>query len=186
MSGEQAAPPPRKKTSGLTILLAVIGGGFLLVVLVVGIVAWRVMSSPTGRLVVGAMGETIRIVQKAQKAPGTRELRAIGCKSAMVLDLDDFEKLMQRFDASTTRAEPPPFGSMVACGVQPWSTPPACDAVAKTYVGAVGPRPKPFLVTVTKSGQQKALCSSLYEGDGSTSREIDDPGASGIVPADGE
>lgn len=178
------APPPKKKTSGLTILLAVIGGGFLLIVLVVGVVAWRVMASPKGRFIVGVMGETVRIVQKAQKAPGTRELRAMGCKSAMVLDLEDFERLMERFDAGSKQTGPAPFGEMVACGVQPWSTPPSCDEVAKTYVAAVGPRAKPFLTTVTKSGQQKAVCSALYEPDGTGSRAIDDPGAAALPGAE--
>lgn len=185
MSENEAAPArPKAKTSGLTILLAVIGGGFLVIVAVLAIVAWRVMASPEGRAIVGVVGDTMKIVQKAQKAPGTRELRGAGCKTAMVLELEDLAKIVERFDAS--RPSESPFGSMVACGVQPWGSPPACDDLAKTYVGAVGPRPKPFLVSVTKSGQQKPLCSTLYDGEGARTQDFDDPAANRALSPPGE
>ena len=120
MMTSPSAPPRKKKTSGLVLLLGVIGGGFLLITVALRLVVWRVMSTPGGQAIVGAVGESVRIMQKAQKAPGTKELRAMGCKTAMVLDMDELARLAQSFDGSRPKQPPTEsMGSMVACGVQP-------------------------------------------------------------------
>jgi hypothetical protein len=167
--------PAKKKTSTLTILLAVIGGGLLLFAVVFGIVAYKIMSSPEGRSVVGMIGETVRIARKAQSAPGTKELRALGCKSAMVMDADDFSKMAEAADPGRPIKEAP-FGTMVVCGGMPFGDPPGCDEVATTYVSAAGARERPFVVMVQKSGRSQPECSSLYAGDGSSLGALEAPG----------
>lgn len=178
---EPSATAPKKKTSTLTILLAVIGGGALLMVLVVAVVAWRVMASPSGRAIVGVMGETMTIMKNAQKAKGTKELRGVGCKTAMVIDLDDFERITKKLDAGVQRQGPKPFGKMVSCAVSPWSTPPTCDAVATTYIAAADKLEDPFIVTVQRSGQ-KASCSELRAPDGTKLRDTAQTETDGFDP----
>lgn len=173
------APPPagtsrapRKKTSTLTILLAVIGGGLLLVFAIGALVAYKVMSSPEGRTIVGAVGETMRVMRKAQSAPGTKELRKLGCNQPMAMDLEDLARITQTMD----RPPPPPgaFRTMVLCPVSLWSTPPSCEEVASTYVRAIGPSDRAFLVMVQQSGKQKPHCSALFDGAGVLTGAIDD------------
>lgn len=156
--------PPKKKRSTLTIVLSIIGGGLLLLAIVVGIGIYLVLSSPKGRAIVGVMGDAVKISAKAKKAPGTKELRAMGCKDAMVVDLADFAKMAEYFDAGAAFSSGEDgFGEMVVCSVNPWGTPPSCERVANTYVGAVGTRSKPFIVSVQQTGSKKA-CTGLYDG----------------------
>lgn len=118
-SASEHAPPPRTKpTSGLTILLVLLGGSLLAVLLGLVVVAVLVWQNPQGRAIVGIVGETMRIMQKAHKAPGTKELRAMGCRQSMVLDMDELAQLVSQLDAG---AQPPPnaFGSMVICSAAP-------------------------------------------------------------------
>jgi hypothetical protein len=170
----QEGAPPKKKTSTLTIVLAIVGGGFVMMFLVAGIAIYFVLSSPKGRTIVGVMGEAVKISAKAQKAPGTKELRAMGCKQAMVMDFEDLTKIMGKLDAGPRSDQPPPFGEMVTCSVNPWGTPPACDEVATTYVNAVGPRPKPFIVVVQKAGNPKGQCTTRYAADGKAMSDVVD------------
>ena len=175
-------PAKKGKTSTLTILLAVIGGGALLMVLVIGVVVWRVMASPGGRAIVGVMGETMTVMKNAQKAKGTKELRGIGCKTAMVLDLEDFERITQKLDAGAQRQGPKPFGKMVSCAVSPWSTPPTCEAVAATYLAAADKLEDPFVVSVSRSGQPKPACSELRAPDGTKLRDTATTETDGFEP----
>jgi hypothetical protein len=172
-ASEPPAPRPKKKTSTLTIVLAVIGGGLMLLFLGLGIAAYLLLSSPEGRAIAGVVGEAVKISSKAQKAPGTKELRAMGCKQAMVMDLDDLGKMMSFLDAGTPSGESAPFGEMVVCSVNPWGTPPKCEDIAARYVSTVGTRSKPFVVNVQQAGKGKAECTLLYDGDGKLLENFD-------------
>lgn len=175
MSMHPSEMPPKKKTSGLTILLIIIGGLLLVMGLVIGVVVYKVMSNPKGRAIVSLMGESIKLSQKAQKAPGTKELRASGCKQALVFDFQEIERLMHALEDASTSAQPSPYGEMVMCSLQPWDDAQLeCDALAKTYVGAVGSRSRPFVLSVQRSGKSKPECSVLYEGGAVRVRDVRD------------
>jgi len=169
--------PQKKKTSTVTIVLAILGGGALLAVLVLGIVVYFVMSSEKGRAIVGMVGEGVTITANAQKAPGTKELRAMGCTQALVMNMADLEHLASFLDAGTSaRRGPDRYGEMVVCNVG--STPLTCDRVAATYVGVVGTRPEPFMVNVQQGGNHGPLCSSLYDGQSNLMKSM----TNGVVP----
>jgi hypothetical protein len=180
-----AAPPPqvppKKKTSTLTIVLAVIGGGFVLVVLGIAVAAYAVWSNPEGRKFVGMLGESMKVMQKAQKAPGTKELRALGCGQAMALDLEDLERITRYIDSGGVPM-PSVIGRMVVCAAQPWDTPPSCDAVVGKYLGVVGKLDRPVLVSVTQSGKGKPLCQTIYDGGGAKLEDSDSD--LGLPPAE--
>jgi hypothetical protein len=165
-------PPPRKKTSGLTILLVFVGSAFLLGLAGIAALVLVVWHNPEGRRFFGVVGETVRVMQKAQKAPGTKELRSFGCSQAMVLEVEDFMRITSRIDAGEMPR--PPFGALVVCAARPWGTPPGCDDVATTYITAVGLREEPFVVSVSQSGRNKPVCQGLYDVTGRRMRDFED------------
>lgn len=184
---EQTVAPPRengnkKKTSTLTIVLVFVGSAFLLGLVGIAVVVFLVWRNPEGRKFVGLMGDTYKVMQKAQKAPGTKELRAMGCQQAMALDLDDLTQLIGRFDAAPPGS--PTFSAFVLCGAKPWGTPPACDDVAKTYLSGAGARDRPFVVSVTQSGKSKAICQVVYDGAGVRQGDFGDDVELPTPPAD--
>lgn len=160
-------PPPKKSGArGLYILLAIVGGGALLVAIGVGIVFWRIWSDPEGRAKLGQVGEALRVASKAQSAPGTKELRKLGCGQALVMNMEDIAKIAVGTDASAEMKDEMPFGEMIMCAGQALGTPPSCADVVQTYVKAVGARPRNVLVTVTRGGSGGEVCSSVYDGKG--------------------
>jgi hypothetical protein len=147
----------------------------MLLFLGIGIAAYVAVSSPSGRAIASAAREAVKISLRAQKAPGTKELRAMGCKQAMVMNGEDMTRMTGHLDAGMSNAANAPFGDVVVCGVNPWSTAPKCEDVAARYVSAVGPRPKPFFVSVQQTG--KAACARLFDGSGTLVEAFDARGA---------
>ena len=164
-NGRQQPPgraAPKKKTSTVTFVRAILDGFVLLVPIGVGVAIYAVMSSTQGRAVVGMLGDGMKVMAKAQKAPGTKELRAAGCKQAMVMDTADMARLTKWMDASSPAENgPDSFGEIATCSASPAAL--TCDRVASTYVGVVGPRPKSFLITAQPTASTPA-CANLYEG----------------------
>jgi hypothetical protein len=158
--------------------------GALLVLLATGIAIYAVWTSPTGRGVVGVIGQILSLQSKALKAPGTKELRALGCQQAMVMSFEDMRKIFAVLDAGAAAKEedpPPPFDELVICSVRIMGSAPTCETVSQTYVSAVGPRARPYLVTVSRQGKQKAECSQVRDKDGAFLHDGEDPNAYGPV-----
>lgn len=92
-------------------------------------------------------------------APGTAELRRLGCDPAMVLDM---ARLLG--DASAIRSGEPRY--VVTCDV-PGSQAPACERVAATYFGAVGVSPGGIVnIRVSRPGSSVPLCARRYAPSG--------------------
>jgi hypothetical protein len=163
----------KKKRSVFATIMIVLGGTFVffLVVATAGFVLF--LRSDTGKKVAGVMGEAMKMSKRAQNAPGTKELRGIGCAQAMVITPEDFDAISAQLDAG-----PPPLrdtrsgiDEMVICSVNLWSDPPPCDLVAATYLRAVASRSGPFTVTSQKAGKQ-ASCTFLYDANGARLRDL--------------
>jgi streptogramin lyase len=93
-----------------------------------------------------------RALAAARAAPGTAELRALGCQTASARD-----------DVSTT-----PDGAAlftVDCEVAA-GTKLSCADVAKAYTKAVGKAKAPFRVTVGPSSGSEHLCTESFSTDG--------------------
>jgi len=160
-----AAPPPKKGVSGCVIALAIVGGIVLLGGIAAGIGIYAFATSDIGKTTFKVLGEGTKIVQEGMKAPGTPEIRALGCEQAMVLDMKDFAALMSDIlDAGPDAAMPE--GLMVTCQVRSASRAPSCDDVAATYVGAVGVARSQFVVSVQQQGNSNPLCQSTYDATG--------------------
>ena len=122
-------------------------------------------TSKAGKATIKLVGGATKIAAEGVNAPGTPELRALGCDPAMVMDEKEVADLVNdTLDAGVkmTGAE----GLLVTCQVPASSAPPTCDDVAKTYVRAVGRARAEFVVDVQKQGERDPVCESSYDADG--------------------
>ncbi len=151
--------------SGCAIALLVVGILLALGGVAVGIGIYAFATSDVGKTAFKVIGEGTKIAQEGLKAPGTAELRALGCDQAMVLDMKDFAALVNDIvDAGSAAAAP--TGLMVTCQVRGAAKSPSCNDVASTYVKAVGVAGSEFTVTVQAQGGSKPICESSYDATG--------------------
>lgn len=166
----QPQRPPPKSGRGCLIALAIFGGVIVLGVvgMVVGIVMFA--KSADGKKIIGIVGEGIEITQESLNAPGTSELRALGCEQAMVMDLEKFVTMASKYADAAVDGGTGKFRLMVTCQKRIGSAP-SCADVASTYVKAVGTPAGRFAVTVQRSGGARQ-CSRLYDVDGTDLGEV--------------
>ena len=164
--GGMQGPPPKKGMSGCIIALLVLAGVVVIGVALVAFGAWRVYSSPEGQKLAKVVGDSAKLAEEARSAPGTAELRKSGCQEAMVMDTARMEALVRDFaDASAPKRAPGSPDKLVVCQVGSLGKTPACDSVARTFVGAAPPS-SPFRVQVQVQGKSKATCEGNYAKDG--------------------
>lgn len=100
------------------------------------------------------------VAVEGERAPGTVELRALGCDPAIVVD-------MARLLGGASRIEPGEPRTMVTCDVAASGDPPGCDRVAVTYFRAIGGTAgDPVAVRVLRGGAAAPVCSHLYAPNG--------------------
>lgn len=160
-----AAKPPKKGLHGCVIALIIVGSIGLLGAIAAGIALYALATSNAGKTAFKVLGEGTKIAQKGMTAPGTPEIRALGCEQAMVIDMKDFAVLMNDIldagpDASAAG------GLMVTCQVRGAKRAPSCDDIAATYVGVVGTASSQFVVSVQRQGNGTPLCQSTYDETG--------------------
>lgn len=98
------AAPKKKSGSGCVIALAIVGGLGLLAVVGIGVGVYAFSQSKEGKAIFGTIGDMTEIMSEAQNAPGTKEVRALGCDQAMALDFEKMERVIsQRFDAGGSK-----------------------------------------------------------------------------------
>jgi hypothetical protein len=164
MPGGRGAPAPRTSGSGCLIALGIVAAVLLLLAVIVGVVIYRAASSPEGRKVLGMVRDGARVVGEATTAPGTKELRGIGCEAAMVMDL---QAMMRVFGADGgTPAAGEQLDRFVICSVGMVAKAPTCDQVAETYVGAVGQGKGSFQAMVQRQGRNRPACATCYDAAG--------------------
>jgi hypothetical protein len=157
-------PVPKQSGHGCLIALGITGGVLLILLILVGVVVHRAATSPEGRKVLGIVRDTARVVGESAAAPGTKELRDLGCDSALVMDVNSWMKVF-----GADGGVPRPTGQVelfVICGAGVFKTPPTCERVAQTYIKAVGSAKAPFQVMVQKQGRNRPLCAVCYDPGG--------------------
>jgi len=165
----QARPAPKKSGNGCIIALAVVGGLVLLTVATVAFGIYRFAGSKEGKAVFGMLGDMTKLMAEAQSAPGAEEVRALGSDQAMVLDMEKMGSVFEHLDAGVPKGG---WSVMVMCQVGVLGTPPRCDDVARTYVGAAKAPPAGLAVTVTHAASQAGACSALYDAKGTRLRDL--------------
>lgn len=163
---QQPQPPRKSSNKGCIIALSIVGVLVLLLVIGVAIAVYAISQNEDVRKIASAARDGVEIMREAQKAPGTSELRTLGCDEAMAIDMVRVAKLADRFvEAGTLPADMP--GTMVVCSMQSASGAPTCAAVAKTYFGAVTKPTGNVAVSVQVGRKEQAECSELFAPDGS-------------------
>lgn len=146
------------------IALAAAGGAGALGVIVAVVVLVRILRAPE-RDSVGpaASSESGRIASAGMQAPGTDELRRLGCNPAIVIDMN---RLLG--DAGAVRPGEPRY--MVSCDV-PGAQPPTCERVAGTYFAALRDGAGGNVsVRVSRPGSSAPSCAQLYAPSGALLR----------------
>jgi hypothetical protein len=165
--GTTPQPPaaPKKSNRGCIIALVVAGGVTALgaIGVIVGVALFA--ESDAGKKIIKVVGKGAEIAQKGMAAPGAAEVRALGCEQALVVDMRDFAELTSEFvDADVSKI---PDQDVVTCQASTFRKAPTCDAIATTYVRAVGRARGSFIVTVTRQGSSKPECTGMYDAAGS-------------------
>jgi hypothetical protein len=168
------APPPKKSSNrGCLIALAIVGSLGLLSVIGVAIAIYSIAQNEDVRKIASAVGEGMEIMKEAQTAPGTDELRKLGCDQAMVLDMQRLAKLAEGFHDGGTAMPPDMPGKLVMCIVRETSSAPTCAATSKAYLAAVPTPTKRFAVTVEAQQNKKTQCSEVYDPTGKSLGQFD-------------
>ena len=144
------------------IALAAAGGAAALGVIALAIGVMRACSSdPSGAASARNQQSTegAGVARAGMDAPGTAELRRLGCDPALVLDM---ARLLG--DASAIRSGEPRY--VVTCDV-PGTQAPACERVAAAYFAAAGVSPEGIVnVRVSRPGSSVPLCARRYAPSG--------------------
>ena len=161
--------PLKKKGGGCLLALGIAGAGLVVVGIVIMVVAYKFMSSSSGQGVV----EASKLAMESLQAPGTAELRGIGCAQAAVVDTERMEAVVRKFadDAAATLPNRD-FKLQITCQARASGTTPTCEEVARTYHDAVTTPAGRYLVSVNASGSKTASCFALYEPDGTKIRDL--------------
>lgn len=167
MNPAPAPPESAKKTSGCLIALLIVGSLVALSCMVGGFFVWRATQSEEGKKIFGAMGKGLDVIAKAQKAPGTAELRAAGCREAMVTDA---REMLHVFDGFVDAGEIPlndEKGDLLFVTCEPAGDPLDCDRLAEIYVKVAKPDIGfTVIVSSKKSRQQEPDCAKRYDAAG--------------------
>jgi len=170
--------PTRKKGNGCLIALLVAGIVGCLLLCAGGIVVWRALSSETGQAVLGAIGDAKRMAEKAANAPGVKELEALGCMQALVMDLSDVQEITRRF--AKDAGEIAIHERVVSCSVRFGQSAPTCEAVAQVYVAALGGNAGVPFSVVVQSQDQREGCTARFDARGAAIvEEAEQPGEAG-------
>ncbi len=161
---------PKKTNKGCIIALAVCavlvflcaGGGLLFFS--------KLSNDPGFQKFTKAVGSGIELAQKGQTAPGTKEIRELGCQQAMVLSADDFKTFIGQFEKDSSKLTQFNF-SLVQCQMGFGKAVVTCPQVVEAYMTAVPTPTEPFLVQVTKPGNKEPLCQKVYDTKGQEMEE---------------
>lgn len=124
--------------------------------------------SPPGREFIGSTRRFLASVERATVAPGTAEIRAIGCDQALALPLREaagfISSFSEEFATDETLSNAAGDTMWVQCRVElPAFEIPGCESVARAYGSAVAVD-APFIVVSGKPGT--TICSGYYDADG--------------------
>src|SRR5687767_13485706 len=117
LSTPPSAPPtpPKKSNRGCLIAFLVAAGLVTLLVAAGAVVAYRFAQSPEGQEAMALLKETTSMAADAMKAPGTKELRELGCDTALVMDMARLGAFAKQMGEAEVEQVGESFGHMVTC-----------------------------------------------------------------------
>ena len=169
--------PKGQKNQGCLIAVLIVIGLLILCVVVAGVAIYRLSQDPEYQKVFTAMSEGVSVYVEARSAPGTDEMRALGCRQAMVVDLKRLASLIN--EAKDDEEEPIEIGDAVSpflyCSVG-WRSELTCEQLIAAYVKAVPTAPEKMLVqiAVEQLSGGEARCAGTYSRTGELIAPLDD------------
>lgn len=148
-----------------------------------GFLFYRLSQNPDFQKVTKAVGGGIQLMQKAQNAPGTAELKEAGCQQAIVLEAKDLKEFIEGVDPKALKkgGQQEFDFHLVQCTVGFSGEALSCEEIATVYAGAVKDAPEQFMVQSSKAGGSKPACQGIYSRDGKLVRELKE-GESPAIP----
>jgi hypothetical protein len=113
----------------------------------------------------GKLHRGVKLAYDGSNAPGAKELRAMGCDQAMILNADDLAPLVGK--TAAPRAE-----KIIVTCIGRSTAVPSCDDAALAYAHAIGPPQGGFIVTVRKTDGKGEHCMGRYAEDGALARAL--------------
>jgi hypothetical protein len=168
-------PPPRAGLlpRGCWIALIITGALAVILVAVAAVAVYAISQHPDVQRVARVVGGAMHVMGEAAAAPGTGELRAMGCDRAMVFDTSRLAELARELEDDELQRGADPEVRLVVCQRVSVDAVPECDAVAQRYVQAVPTQPGPFTVMVQSVQEQQTRCMSRYAADGQLMLRLD-------------
>ena len=182
----------RQRSPFVTFLYFLLGLAAVLL-LVGGVGLYLFLRTEQGQKILTLAREGTAILAEAATAPGTTELRDIGCETALAVQAGKIVELFRQLEPAA-RADELGGGFLAAGGLAP-ETPvvfcsqrqpgtPDCSAAAKVYAAAVASPPARFVVLMTPRQGDLAGCSGIFGPDGTRLADLPEvPEAGAAHPA---
>ncbi|MCC6642923.1 MAG: hypothetical protein IT386_17315 [Deltaproteobacteria bacterium] len=176
-------PAPQPRSAFLTLLYFVLGLGAV-VALVGGVGLYLFLRTEEGKKVLAIAKQGSALLSEAAVAPGTHELRSIGCETALAVPAGRILDLLRQI-GSEARTDEITEGfvsvgglasetPVVFCAQEQAGTP-DCASAAKVYASVAGPPPARFVVLMAPRPGDLAGCSGIYGPDGSRLADLPKP-----------
>lgn len=193
-------PAPRQRSPIATFLYFVLGLGAV-VALVGGVGLYLFLRTEQGQKILTVARQGSALLSEAALAPGTSELRSIGCETALAVPAGRIADLVRQLEPEGSTGEIEGFLSVggldadtpvVFCAQKRGQAgSPDCASAAKVYASVLAPPPARFVVLMAPRRGDLAGCSGLYAPDGTRLADlpkvapaIPPPPAPAPVPAD--
>jgi len=155
----------RKTGRGCLVALLVAAGVAGVALIAAAVAVYVIAKSPEGQKAIGALSEGVQATKESLTAPGTKELKALGCDTAMVVDVQRVTELIRKY-ADAGANDPDDGRLLVLCKMTGPSNAPTCADVAAAYLRAVGTPAGRLAVQVQRRNGKETVCSRLYDVDG--------------------
>ncbi len=168
------------KRSGVPLVFKVMGAlmALMLALVAVAVVAYRNCEDcpKYASMIFEGFGD----IQAGMVAPGTDNVRALGCDQAFAIGMDKFSALIEAVEEdgeAITKNETFLNATMVMCKQVSVFTPdgPDCHEVVDAYISGAHPGEDEVLgVIVQGNGSQARHCAAFYSGSGEFLRLLDE------------
>ena len=161
-------PTPPVKAPVSPVLIIIVGLLFLVAAIIVGLVIFYKNCEQCQEIVEGVSEGTAAIVQ-GMNAPGTAQIRALGCEQAMAINMDVFEKMFapmtgeeQIFDNNMRSMK------MLLCKRESFGVPegPECADVIRAWASGTDEQHDAAIVIVQGRSGSSTYCQGIYAIDG--------------------
>jgi len=178
---ENTSPPASRKRSGFEIFLYFLLGVGVLFFAAAIVGLYLLLTTEKGQRLVRGMKEMSTLTMEAMSAPGTEQLRALGCQSSFITTTGRLAEATGRLGSKAAPAEPgaerKDLPIVVCYSTSLLGRAPDCPAVAVEYAAAVD-APAEFAVAVVNTRPVKRTkCQGLFGPSGEKLRDLESSAA---------